>query len=84
VLIHDAVGETPDTDDAALWADGLGLTYPVLADVDADFYPVWDPDEVLPVTYIIDREGIVRWAEAGGTGQLEEIEAFIVDLLDER
>ena len=82
-MVQDASGQTPSTDDAALWADGLGLTFPVLADVDGEFYPVWDPLGVLPVAYIIDQDGVVAWAEAGGSGGLEEMEQEVVELLEE-
>lgn len=70
-------------DDAALWADGLGLTFPVLADVNGEFYPVWDPEGVLPVTYIIDQDGVVVWAEIGGAGGLDDMEDLVAELLRE-
>jgi hypothetical protein len=57
------------------------LTFPVLADVDGEFYPLWDPDGVLPVAYIVDRDGVVAWAEAGGSGGLTEIEEQVVAIL---
>ena len=77
MIAQDANGQLPVPDDAALWADGLALTFPVLADVDGEFYPIWDPDGVLPVAYIIDPDGVVIWAEAGGAGGLDEIEAVL-------
>jgi peroxiredoxin len=83
VVVQDASGLPPDSDDAALWADGLGLTFPVLADEDGEFYPVWDPMGVLPMAYVIDQDGVVAWAEAGGAGGLEEMEAQVVTLLGE-
>jgi len=55
----------------------------VLADVDGDFYPLWDPDGVLPVAYVIDQDGVVAWSEAGGAGGLDEMEAQVVALLDQ-
>lgn len=81
-MIQDGVGATPTVDDAGLWASELGLTYPVLADVDGTFFPVWDPDVVLPMAYIIDADGVVAWAEAGGSGGLDEMEAEVLALLD--
>ena len=81
MVAQDALGGAPTTDDAALWADELGLTYTVLADVDETFYLVWDPLGVLPVAYIIDRNGVVAWGEAGGSGGLEEIEKEVLRLL---
>jgi len=41
---------------------------------------------VLPVAYIIDTDGVVAWAEAGGSGGLEEMEEReqqVVELLAE-
>jgi hypothetical protein len=81
VVIQDAVGDTPVPEDAELWASELGLTYPVLADVDGEFFVVWDPKVVLPMAYIIDADGVVAWAEAGGSGGLDEIEAEVTFLL---
>ena len=81
MVVQDAGGQLPEPDDAALWAENLGLTFPVLADVDGEFYPVWDPRGVLPMAYIIDRDGVVVWAEAGGSGGLDEMRAQVEALL---
>ncbi len=81
VVIQDAVGGPPDVDDAATWADGLGLTYPVLADVDGEVFEVYNPDVVLPLAYLVDRDGVVAWGEAGGTGNLDEIRDRVDALL---
>jgi peroxiredoxin len=59
----------------------LELTFPVLSDPTGVFYETWDPDGVLPVSYIIDQQGMVAWAKAGGAGGLEEIEAQVSTLL---
>lgn len=53
----------------------------MLADIDGEFYPIWDPEGVLPVAYILDRDGVVAWAEAGGSGGLSEIEEQVVSIL---
>lgn len=82
VVVQDRIGETATPEDAALWAEGLELSFPVLADVDGEFFPVWDPAGVLPVTYVIDRDGVVVWAELGGAGGLEDLEALLQTLLD--
>lgn len=78
VVIQDGVGGTPVVEDAELWGSELGLTFPVLADVDGEFFPIWDPDVVLPMAYIIDADGEVAWAEAGGSGGLDEMEAEVL------
>ena len=82
VVAQDGAGQIPDSEDAAEWADELGLTFPVLADADGTFFPIWDPELVLPVAYIIDQDGVISWAEAGGAGGLPEMESQIVALLE--
>ena len=77
VVVQGGQGEPAVPADAQSWATALGLTFPVLADPVGDFYSTWDPDEVLPVAYIIDKNGVVLWGEAGGAGGLEEIESQI-------
>jgi hypothetical protein len=82
VVIQDSSGYPATAEDAALWADELELTFPVLADSTGSFNETWNPDLVLPMAYIIDKDGIVVWAEAGGAGGLEEIKNQILMLLD--
>ncbi len=82
VVVQDLSGDTPTTEDAALWQDELDLSFVVLADVDGEVFPVWDPEGVLPVTGVVDAEGVVRWRKAGGSdAELEEIEATVVGAL---
>jgi len=71
----------PTSEDAELWASGLGLTYPVLADVDGEFFPEWDPDEILPMAYIIDQDGVITWKEPG-SHSVEAIEDEVLLLLE--
>ncbi len=59
VIVQDIAGETPTSDDAALWAEEMALSFPVLADSTGAFFPVWDPDGVLPITVIIGNDA--RW-----------------------
>jgi peroxiredoxin len=74
-------GGTPEPEDAALWAEGLGLTFPVFADTTGPFFETWDPAGILPMSFIIDPDGAIHWTEAGGPGALEEIEAELTALL---
>jgi len=53
----------------------------VLADVDHSFYPVWDPADVLPMTHLIDQQGVVRAVETSGVGGLPALEQQVTDLL---
>ncbi|HHO54321.1 MAG TPA: TlpA family protein disulfide reductase [Deltaproteobacteria bacterium] len=73
-------GGTPSLDDAASWESSLGLTYPVVADVDGQ-HEAWDRGgiTVIPMTYILDQEGVIRFF-AGGSGTIEEM-AYEVDRL---
>jgi len=81
VVAQDQYGDPAQPEDAALWKDGLDLTFPVLADTDGSFYAEWDPRNVLPMAYIIDQDGVVAWKEAGGSGGLAEMEEQVLLLL---
>ena len=83
VIVQDIAGETPTSDDAALWAEEMALSFPVLADSTGAFFPVWDPDGVLPITVIIDQDGVVVWYAPGGADELADIEETITGLLEE-
>ena len=83
VVIQDSSGYPATAEDAAIWADELELTFPVLADSTGSFNETWNPDMVLPMAYIIDKNGIIIWSEAGGAGGLEEIENQVLMLLNE-
>ncbi len=77
VVIQDAAGGPPDSEDAALWADELGLGFPVLADVDGEVYATWDAEGVLPKAAVLDREGRITFIELGGASALDDIEAAV-------
>lgn len=53
----------------------------MLADVEHSFYPVWDRTDVLPMTYVIDQQGVVRSVDTSGVGGLPDTEQQVVDLL---
>lgn len=84
VVGQDLQGGTPTQQDAVDWAEQLGLTFPVVADINGEVYPVWDPENVLPMTWLLDRGGVIAWENAGGVGDLSEIENQVQALLDER
>ena len=81
VVVHDLYGDTATEVSADMWAKQLGLSFPVVADTTGDFFALWDPDEVLPLAYIVDRDGVIAWTEAGGTSELEAIDARVTQLL---
>ena len=78
VLVQDAYGGAPDGEDAASWAEGLALSFPVLADQQQEFFTTYGQGGNYFVFYVLDEEGVVQWAstqEDGGT--LEAIEAAV-------
>ena len=81
VVVHDTYGDTATQTSALLWATQLDLSFPVVADTTGEFFTTWDPDGVLPLAYVIDRDGVVRWTQAGGSSELETIEAQVSALL---
>lgn len=81
VVVQGTTGAPSTAEDAALWVEYLELTFPVLADPTGEFFAAWDPEGFLPVIFIIDQTGVVVWAEAGGTGGLDEIQEMFLPLL---
>ena len=70
-------------EDAGRWVDQFGVTYPVVADVDGKAQWEWSraPDIVtIPMTYIMDQDGIVRWF-GGGDHHAPAMEASVASLL---
>ncbi len=59
-------------------AQRLGIGFPVLLDKDSEAFKRWGAT-VLPTTYLLDREGVVRYV---GRGPLEWDSDEIVDLID--
>lgn len=47
------------------------------------FWPVWNPEGVLPVTYVIDRDGVISWADFGDSGALPELRQHVLELVDQ-
>jgi len=70
--------------DAASVVATLGLTYPVMPDVDKAVSRNWDPPR-LPTTYLLDRSGAVRYVLVAGDGppQTQELIDRMRALLDE-
>jgi peroxiredoxin len=70
--------------DAARVAAALGLTYPVMHDHDKAVSRAWDPRR-LPATYLLDRSGVVRFAQWAGDGppETKELVSRLRTLLDE-
>ena len=67
---------------AALFASGLGLTFPILLDQDGAVSRRYQL-QALPTTYFIDRRGVIRSVVPGGPMSESLIETKIADLLEE-
>jgi hypothetical protein len=63
VVIQDSSGYPATAEDAALWADELELTFPVLADSTGSFNETWNPDLVLPKVVHILLDGTPEGVE---------------------
>lgn len=68
VLIHDENQGAPSVEDAGRWADGLGLTFPVLADETGSTKATWQPLQGLPASWMLDADGVITWSHRGTLG----------------
>jgi peroxiredoxin len=82
VLIQDQEALPAQPDDAGAWADALDLSYPVLADPMGVTWPLYDPISAMPAAWIIDRDGVIQWADRGYVNS-GELVPLIDDLLDD-
>lgn len=82
VVGQDGTGGLPEAADAGVWADGLGLSLVVLADTSGAFWTEWNPEGVLPVTYVLDQGGVVTWADYGDSSSFPDLQAHVVALLE--
>ena len=66
VLIRRKDGGRPTTEDAVAWRTTLGLTYDTLVDEVGTFTAEWNPDERVPMAYVLGRDGAVLLKHTGG------------------
>ena len=59
--MQDIYGNPPKAEDVAQWKEGLGMTYPALADVEGEFFDSYGNGQDVFVFYIVDRDGIILW-----------------------
>ena len=59
----------------------MDLSIVVLADDAGEFWPVWNPEGVLPVTYVVDRNGVVSWADYGDSSSFPELRDHVIGLV---
>lgn len=85
LVAQDVSGATPTTDHAGQWVDQFEVSHPVVADVTGKAQWEWtrNPDQVvIPMTYIIDQEGVISWFGAGDhhAPRMEEEVAGLLDV----
>ena len=84
VLVQDLYGGTPAVEDAAEWKAGMGLTFPVLADVEGAFFSTYGSGQDVFVFYVVDRDGVIAWrALREGADTLEDSRAEIARLVED-
>ena len=71
IVAEDAAFRTPSVEDAAAWRSSLDLQYIVVADIEGEVAPDWDRGGVVPMSYVLDQDGVVTWF-ANGRGTLEQ------------
>ena len=82
VLVEDLYGGWPTVEDAATWKAELGLTFPVLADVEGSFFSTYGSGRDVFVFYVIDRDGVISWKSTReGADTLELIQGEIERLV---
>lgn len=65
VLMQDAMVNPPTVQNANMWADAYGLSFPVLVDAQGLWQDLYlEPGEEF-ASYLIDRDGVVVWREFG-------------------
>jgi len=82
VLTEDADHDTVEPEDAAEWADVLGLTYPVLCGDHDEFLALYGDGDARDVYHLVSPEGTIVWSWYNHPSDtLEAIEAAIEEQL---
>ena len=80
VLVEGSTFQPATAEDAAQFAENLGLTNPVLADTDGVFLPAYGSDITAPfLFFVLDGEGRITWAHRGETASTLDDVAAAVD-----
>ena len=78
MLVQDAYGSAPDGEDAATWAEGLELSFTVLADMQQEFFTTYGQGGNFFVFYVLDAEGVTQWTSSQEGGDtLAQAEAAV-------
>lgn len=82
MLVENSSGQPPESKEAASWKESLSLTYPVLADIDGEFFSTYGGGDEVFVFYLIDRDGVIVWQETReGPDTLQRIRDQVETLL---
>ena len=82
IIVQNKAAEAATPADGVIWQTGLQLSLPVWVDTTGAFFSTYDPKSILPMAYIIDREGTVKWVKAGSSPEkVKEMETVIEGLL---
>lgn len=72
VLFQDYGGSPATTSNCKTWANLYGLTFPVLADSDAEVWNLYDDSGYIPLNLIIDKEMVIQYKNPGYGDSTEE------------
>ena len=72
VLVENATGGPPTSDDVRTWIKGYGVTFPVIADPDKSVFKTYVPKTVLPTYLVIGRDGVITYRGQGTTDDAAE------------
>lgn len=76
-----AVGVDTDAEKARLFANEVGVKFPVIVDPDAKLLGKFDVQN-MPTGYLVDREGVIRHKQVGfGTKTIEDLQPKLKELL---
>lgn len=83
IVAQDVAGDTATIEHAGQWVDTLKVSHPVVADVTGKAQWEWtrNPTQVvIPMTYIIDQQGVVTWF-GSGDHHAPRMEEVVTELL---
>jgi hypothetical protein len=82
IMIGYTEGDPPEHEEAVTWAEGLELSYRVLADVENEVLGDWVDTRWFPA-YVLDRSGRIRWTGDDGTYEMADVQEMVEELLAE-
>ncbi|GAC1535450.1 MAG: hypothetical protein NVS3B10_28590 [Polyangiales bacterium] len=67
ILVENATGGAPTSDDVKAWIKAYGVTFPVIADPAESVFKTYVPQTVLPTFLVIGRDGVITYRGQGTT-----------------